>query len=548
MSSKTLRSDLDEQVDIDYWRLFRDLPEPYLLFEASDPEYTIIDANKAREDMSGVPRDECVGQPLFSVYPYTDQRFRTTVAKNLRERLQLAIRTGRSQPLEPTTEVVADINGAQRTIYIQPTYYPLRDSTGKVRYILAATREVTDELHTMERLATVESRLNAALTIGKVGSWVFDTDTKHIVGDENFIGLFKITKQRAATYTLADFLRAVYKEDRPRVTAAVKRSIKELVPFEEEYRVTLSDKTQRWVLARGMAETHEDHVVFPGVVVDITEQRDLQAQIELARRQDRLNQQAARILQQRNEELEAISRSKDEFVALASHQLRTPATAVKQYIGMMLQGYVGDISDEQTDVLAKAFESNERQIQIINQILSAARADTGRLVLTSMPIDLRALVQGVVTDMVASLQQHGHTFTLNLPNRPVRVAADLGYLRMAIENVLHNANVYTPKGGRITVKLTQVDKRCTLDIQDTGVGIRKADLGKLFVKFSRIHNPLSVEAGGSGIGLYLTAEIVRLHGGTVEVNSSLGKGSTFAISLPLMQNNSEPEGVHVRHE
>jgi len=119
---------------------------------------------------------------------------------------------------------------------------------------------------------------------------------------------------------------------------------------------------------------------------------------------------------------------------------------------------------------------------------------------------------------------------------------------MAIENVLHNANVYTPKGGRITVKLTQVDKRCTLDIQDTGVGIRKADLGKLFVKFSRIHNPLSVEAGGSGIGLYLTAEIVRLHGGTVEVNSSLGKGSTFAISLPLMQNNSEPEGVHVRHE
>jgi len=80
-----------------------------------------------------------------------------------------------------------------------------------------------------------------------------------------------------------------------------------------------------------------------------------------------------------------------------------------------------------------------------------------------------------------------------------------------------------------------------LGIHDTGVGIRKADIGKLFVKFSRIHNPLSVEAGGSGIGLYLTAEIVRLHGGTVEVMSSLGKGTTFAISLPLVQNKSKPK-------
>jgi len=451
MNSKTLRSDTDEQVEMDYWRLFRDLPEPYLLFEASDPDYTIVDTNKAREDMTGVSRAECVGRPLSSIYPYTDQRFRTTVAKNLRERLQQVIRTGRSQTLEPISQVVTDLNGIRRTIYVQPTYFPLRDSVGKVRYILAATREVTDELHAMERLAAAESRLNAALTIGKVGSWVFDTATKRIIGDENFVKLFRITKRRAATYKLADFLQAVHRDDRVRIASAVRRSIKDLVPFEEEYRVMLSDKTQRWVLARGMAESHEGHVVFPGVVVDITEQRDLQAQIELARRQDRLNQQAARILQQRNEELEAISRSKDEFVALASHQLRTPATAVKQYIGMVLQGYVGDISDEQTDVLAKAFESNERQIQIVNQILSAARADTGRLVLTPMPIDLRALVQGVAADMAATLQQRSHTFTLSLPNRPVRVAADLGYLRMAIENVLHNANVYTPKGGRVTV-------------------------------------------------------------------------------------------------
>jgi signal transduction histidine kinase len=141
-----------------------------------------------------------------------------------------------------------------------------------------------------------------------------------------------------------------------------------------------------------------------------------------------------------------------------------------------------------------------------------------------------------MTDMAPSLQQRHHTTTLLIPTQPVQVNADLGYMRMAIENVLHNASIYTPEGGGITVKIKQHGKQCTLSIADTGVGIREADMGKLFVKFSRIHNPLSVEAGGSGIGLYLTAEIVRLHRGSIAVESRLGEGTTFAISSPLMQN------------
>jgi two-component system cell cycle sensor histidine kinase PleC len=289
-------------------------------------------------------------------------------------------------------------------------------------------------------------------------------------------------------------------------------------------------------LASGKHEPFDGQELFSGVVVDLTEQRNLRVQVELARQQERLNRRAARVLQERNEELEAISRSKDEFVALASHQLRTPATAVKQYIGMVLQGYVGAINEEQADVLTKAFESNERQIQIINQILSAARADTGRLVMMPMPIDLCSLIRGIVVDMDDTFRQRQHTLSLHLPKKPVRVAADLGYLRMAIENLLHNASVYTPLGGRVTVRITHTTRRCVVSIADTGVGIKKSDLGKLFVKFSRIHNPLSVEAGGSGIGLYLTAEIVRLHGGQINVESQVHKGSTFAISLPLMQN------------
>jgi signal transduction histidine kinase len=142
---------------------------------------------------------------------------------------------------------------------------------------------------------------------------------------------------------------------------------------------------------------------------------------------------------------------------------------------MVLQGYVGELSEIQEEMLYKAFESNERQIQIINQILNAARVDTGRLVMTVMPIDLCALVRGVAEDMRSSLEQRKHTFVVQLPSKVIRVLADLGYLRMAVENLLHNASIYTPDGGRVTLCVElEDDSMVRISVTDTGVGIKKS--------------------------------------------------------------------------
>jgi PAS domain S-box-containing protein len=519
------------------------MPDPCLLLDAVGPDYTVIEVSKAREAILDAPREEVVGRPLFSVAPYTAERFTAAFIEGLREHLRHVVRTGRSYQLEPIPTPVLGVNDIKRTAYLQTTYIPLRDLSGAVRYVLAVTHDVSDEIHAAEQAKTIESRLSAALKMGNVGSWVYDVATSRVMGDGNFMRMFKMSKKSAAAYSLDMLMKSVHPNDRMRVAASVKRSLDQGSLFEEEYRVILDDGTQRWLLARGEPVTQEDSLQFSGVVVDLTEQRDLRAQVELAREQDRLNRRAARILQERNEELEAISRSKDEFVALASHQLRTPATAVKQYIGMVLQGYVGDITSEQADVLGRAFESNERQIQIINQILSAARVDTGKLVMTPALVDLRLITWSIARDMESDLQGNSHTLTLDLTPNPVQITADIDYLRMAIENILHNAIVYTPPGGHITVALKRRGGSCVLSIADTGVGIKKADLSKLFVKFSRIHNPLSVEAGGSGIGLYLAAEIIRLHGGTIGVESRIGKGSTFAISLPIVKD-IEENGAH----
>ncbi|HSX42707.1 MAG TPA: ATP-binding protein [Candidatus Saccharimonadales bacterium] len=528
--------------DPDFWSVFRDLPEPYMLFRANDPEFTIIEVNKARVELMGIPRESCVGKPLFSVFPDLSDTYKKTGVNRLQEYLRRLVSDGTAEPLDILRYDLVRPDGVKVVRYWRPSYTLIRDRDGRVEYVLAASHDITEETLAEREMANMEDRLAAALAIGKVGSWVWDVSADIVIGDRNLAKLFGLDKEQViGGLPLESFMRAIHPDDLPRVRRAIQNTVRQHVQFDEEYRTLAAGGEIRWVLARGKIELQGKKMLFPGVIVDVTERRDLQAQIELARRQDQLNRRESKILQKRNEELETISRTKDEFVALASHQLRTPATAVKQYLGMVLQGYVGEISDIQTEMLQKAFESNERQIQIINQILNAARVDTGRLAMTIMPIDLKALVRGVADDMRSSLEQRRHVFRVRLPRAQLTVSADLGYLRMAIENVLHNAGVYTPEGGHITLHLKRAGREAMISVTDTGVGIKKADLGKLFTKFSRIHNPLSVQAGGSGIGLYLAAEIIRLHSGEVTVESKIGHGTTFAIFLPLSENTSKAE-------
>lgn len=234
----------------------------------------------------------------------------------------------------------------------------------------------------------------------------------------------------------------------------------------------------------------------------------------------------------RIEELMEINRSKDEFIALASHQLRTPATAVKQYIGMILEGYAGDISPEQERFLQSAYESNERQIQIVNDILRVAKLDLKKIILKKQNINMVDLMQSIVDDLKTNFTGRDQHVFLSTASEHICAPADTEYIRMALGNIVDNASKYTPEGKSITVTVRDRTERVEIAISDEGVGITAKDLDKLFKKFSRIDNPLSVKVGGTGLGLYWSKEIIELHGGSITVESDLSVGTTFTVSLP----------------
>ncbi len=229
----------------------------------------------------------------------------------------------------------------------------------------------------------------------------------------------------------------------------------------------------------------------------------------------------------------AVELAKDELLSLASHQLRTPATGVKQYVGMVLQGFAGKVPPKQRLLLEKAYASNDRQLRIINEILHMAKIGSGRIVLSKQPTSLNELVKDIISEQRPDIEAARHTIKVVMPKKPVVVSADVHMLRMSIENVLSNAIKYTPSGGQITVNVGSAKNRAFVAVEDNGVGISAADINRIFGQFSRLQNEMSQQVGGTGIGLYLSKHLAELHGGSVKVESRPGIGSIFTISLPL---------------
>jgi two-component system sensor histidine kinase/response regulator len=253
---------------------------------------------------------------------------------------------------------------------------------------------------------------------------------------------------------------------------------------------------------------------------------------ELLSRVLRYSLQRKRLEVQRVQHLLEINRSKDEFISLASHQLRTPATVVKQYIAMVLDGYVGELDEAQRAMLTRAYEGNELQLRIVNDLLHVAALDAGRVHLKKTSLNPVALVNESVLDHQGKFLGRQQQVSVKAPDKVKSVAADELKLRMVLDNLLDNASKYSDEGSAIKVEIADKDDSVCIAVSDSGVGIKAEDMGKLFQKFSRVPNRLSTEVGGSGLGLYWAQQIIDLHGGTIDVTSEEDKGTTFTISLP----------------
>jgi signal transduction histidine kinase len=227
-----------------------------------------------------------------------------------------------------------------------------------------------------------------------------------------------------------------------------------------------------------------------------------------------------------------LDHAKDEFVSLASHQLRTPATGIKSILSMLEQGDFGPLTPKQLDVVRKAVLSNERELGIIEELLNVAKADAGRLVLNPIELDMIKLVEQIATEQNGAFAAKRLKLELKMPDQPVMMFGDEEKLYMAISNLVDNARKYTPNEGKITLILYTQRSHVALEVADNGIGIESHELDHIFDRFQRARMVLAGSIEGTGLGLYLARRIAELHHGTIKVDSKKGQGSIFTLVLP----------------
>lgn len=253
-------------------------------------------------------------------------------------------------------------------------------------------------------------------------------------------------------------------------------------------------------------------------------------------------------LQVSNARLVKLDATKDEFVSMASHQLRTPLTSVKGYISMVIEGDAGKITRAQRQLLEEAFTSSERMVHLIGDFLNVSRLQTGKFMIDFSAVDLAQVVAQEVEGIRQIAQTHGMTIIYTQPARFPLLYVDENKLRQVIMNFIDNAIYYSPDSREpITVKLAIEEGDAVLRIIDKGMGVPKDAQQQLFGKFFRAENARKQRPDGTGIGLFLAKKIIDGHGGKLVFESIEGEGSTFGFRLPIKKLSTQPSEIADDH-
>ncbi len=248
-------------------------------------------------------------------------------------------------------------------------------------------------------------------------------------------------------------------------------------------------------------------------------------------------------LEEANAQLQKLDQLKDEFVSLASHELRTPMTAIKSYLWMALAGRGGPLTDKQYYYLERAYNSSDRLIKLVNDMLNISRIESGRIALNLEQVDIEKLTHEVYEEVLPRAEELGLSIIISHGINIPTVIADATKIKEVLINLIGNSLKFTPRGGSININFTSDGKFVTVNISDNGIGIASEDMPKLFQKFGILPGSYTVNKNatvGTGLGLYICKSIVQMHGGKISAFSEgIGKGATFSFTLKKFEDSDK---------
>jgi PAS domain S-box-containing protein len=403
--------------------------------------------------------------------------------------------------------------GDEGHYWLQVELIPWRQDDDVVGGVVLAASDVTELVETVERAERSEDRLTLALSLAELHVWEVDYRRRQLVkagAEDTFF-------QRPQTYEdlYRDIYQTVDERDRPAVQAGWEQHLATGERFRPQYRIARTDGAEVW--AQSAIKLFTDDKGRPlrlvGALQDITAHKKAEAALLLAK-----------------DEAEAANRSKSSFLATMSHEIRTPLNGV---LGMAQAMAAGELSPIQRERLQVVRESGETLLAVLNDVLDLSKIEAGRLDLEETEFDLREVARGAHATFTALANKQGLSFALTLKAGAEGVfRGDPTRVRQILYNLISNALKFTEQG-EVRVCLDHDGEALTLAVSDTGIGIAPDRLAHLFERFEQADASTTRRYGGTGLGLAICWQLAELMGGRVDVQSVLGEGSTFTVTLPI---------------
>lgn len=470
--------------------LFRQAPVAIAIYRG--PDYVVELANEKMLEYWGLQENDILFKPLLDILPQLKTAGFDDVMQNIYE-------TGeRYQAGQVPLHL--NRNGHSETIYINLTMDALRDEYDVINGIASVAAEVTEQVAARKEVEKANATLQLAMNAAGMGIWRNEVGTDVLEVSEKARNIHGLPPDGPLSFTATKQL--ILPEYVEPLMGAINKAVENKGSFDEDYQIQpLGSKNIRWINSVGQVELDNEGEVkaVVGTIIDITETKE-----------DELR--------------------KNDFISMVSHELKTPLTSLMAYAQLLSRN-----ADKTNDTFAqKNLSKTQQQIRkmtsLINGFLNVSRLESGKIHLQKITFSFNDLVREMLDD--AKLYSSQHQLELQQHGK-LMLHADRDKIGVVVTNLLSNAIKYSASNTVVTAIVQEADGAAILSVKDQGMGIKPQDQAKLFDRYYRVDDQKTQNISGFGIGLYLSKEIIKRHGGEMWLESEHGIGSTFYFKLPL---------------
>ena len=497
-----------KQAEVHYRDLYENAPDMMAVVDLVSSN--ILECNQTLADVIGRSKEEILGNSFLELYAS--------------ESIDAAQQT--SQAFVETGEVIRQertlrrADGSTIDVLLQAT--PMRDETGKIVASRSTWRDVTKQKEAERALASQEALYRTLIEAAPQVIWVADADGQVALLNKAWHEFSGRTDEESLGTRWAE---ALHPEDLPDVLAKWERAYTRGETYSGECRFQAKDGSYETFIFIGTPVRDDSGKIINWVGINTNIADRVQAEIAL---------------QEAKDSAEYANRAKSEFLATMSHELRTPLNAVIGFSEILRDEILGDINDEQKELVLDIHTSGNHLLAMINDILDLSKIEAGKMDLQLEHFSVQEAVTEVNTIINALANQKQIQLTLEL-NQDVLIEADKIKFKQILYNLLSNAVKFTDEGGKVTTKFEVSSSALLGRVTDTGVGISPQDRAKLFQPFTQLDASSTRAHSGTGLGLALTNRLIQLHGGKIWVDSEIDEGSTFSFTFPLHQKEQQVE-------